>query len=76
VSTQRLRAGTDPARWNRVFWACALGVVPITLMFIEGGLKVILSATIVVSLPLLLVGVLMCLSLLRMLREDAARMPG
>ncbi len=71
VSTQRLEAGRDPARWNRVFWACALGFLPITLLFAEGGLKVIQSATIVVSVPLLAVGVLMALSLMRMLREDA-----
>ena len=71
VSTQRLEAGRDPARWNRVFWACALGFLPITLLFAEGGLKVIQSATIVVSLPLIGVGVLMALSLMRMLREDA-----
>ncbi len=70
VSTRQLKAGENPARWNRVFWACALGVLPVTLMFIDGGLKVILSTTIVVSLPLLLVGVLMCISLYRMLRED------
>jgi BCCT family betaine/carnitine transporter len=70
VSTQRLEAGRDPARWNRVFWACCLGILPITLMYIEGGLKVVLSATVVVSLPLIAVGVLMGLSLMRMLRED------
>lgn len=70
VATDRLEAGADPARWTRLFWACALGVLPVTLMFVDGGLRVILSATIVVSLPLLLVGVLMAVSLVRMLRED------
>ena len=70
VSTERLQAGEDPARWTRLFWACALGILPVTLMFVDGGLRVILSATIVVSLPLLLLGVLMAASLLRMLRED------
>jgi BCCT family betaine/carnitine transporter len=44
--------------------------LPITLMFVDGGLRVILSATIVVSLPLMLVGILMSLSLLRMLKQD------
>ena len=73
VSTRRLQAGHDPQRWNRVFWACALGVLPITLMFVEGGLKVILSTTIVVSLPLLIVGVMMCWSLLSQLREDEVK---
>ncbi|MDX1482282.1 MAG: BCCT family transporter, partial [Woeseiaceae bacterium] len=70
VSTERLQAGENPARWTRLFWACALGILPVTLMFVDGGLRVILSATIVVSLPLLLLGVLMAASLLRMLRED------
>ncbi len=72
VSTRRLEAGENPQRWSRVFWACALGVLPIALMFIEGGLKVILSATIVVSLPLLGVGVIMSLSLMKMLRADTS----
>jgi len=40
------------------------------LMFIDGGIKVILSTTIIVSLPLLAVGYLMATSLLKMLRED------
>jgi BCCT family betaine/carnitine transporter len=73
VSTQRLEAGRNPARWNRLFWACALGIVPVTLIFVEGGIKVVLSATIVVSLPLIAVGVLLAVSLLRMLRQDAGR---
>jgi BCCT family betaine/carnitine transporter len=72
VSTRRLEAGHNPARWNRLFWACALGIVPVTLMFVEGGIKVVLSATIIVSLPLIVVGVLLAVSLVRMLRQDAA----
>jgi betaine/carnitine transporter, BCCT family len=70
VSTQELRAGEDPARWLRVFWAFSLGVLPITLMFVDGGIKVVLSTTIVVSLPLLLVGYMLARSLLIQLRED------
>jgi BCCT family betaine/carnitine transporter len=70
VSSKRLEAGQDPARWNRVFWAFALGVLPVSLMFIDGGLKVILSTTIVVSLPLLALGLIMAMSLMKMLKED------
>lgn len=73
VSTMRLQPGENPRRWNRVFWACALGALPITLMFVQGGLKVVLSATIVVSLPLLVVGVMMGASLVGQLREDLDR---
>lgn len=75
VSTQRLEAGRNPARWNCVFWACCLGILPVTLMFVEGGIKVMLSATIVFSLPLIAIGVLLCLSLMKMLREDVLRSP-
>jgi BCCT family betaine/carnitine transporter len=68
-ATRHLPAGDDPPRWHRVFWAMALAVTPLTLMFV-GGLKVVQSATLIVSLPLLLVGVLMSYSLVRQLQVD------
>jgi BCCT family betaine/carnitine transporter len=71
VATRRLPAGQEPDRWHRVFWAMALAVLPLTLMFI-GGLKVVQSATLIVSLPLIVVGVLMSVSLVKQLREDHA----
>jgi BCCT family betaine/carnitine transporter len=69
VATRSLPAGEDPDRWHRVFWAFALAVLPLTLMFI-GGLKVVQSATLIVSLPLIAVGVLMSVALVRQLRVD------
>lgn len=69
AATRNLPAGEDPQRWNRVFWALALAVLPLTLMFI-GGLKVIQSATLIVSLPLIFVGVLMSVSLMKQLKLD------
>jgi BCCT family betaine/carnitine transporter len=68
-ATRRLLAGDDPARWHRVFWAVALAVLPLTLMFI-GGLKVLQTAALVVSLPILIVGVLMSFCLVRQLAKD------
>ncbi len=68
-ATRRLRAGEDPDRWHRVFWAMALAVLPLTLMFV-GGLKTLQTATLIVSLPLIFVGVLMAVSLVRQLRAD------
>ena len=35
VATRRLEAGEDPARWHRVFWAGALALLPLTLMFVQ-----------------------------------------
>jgi BCCT family betaine/carnitine transporter len=78
-ATRRLEAGDDPARWHRVFWAFALAVIPLTLMFVgrltgdpRTGLTVIQTATLVVSLPLLLIGLLMAIALVRQLRADHA----
>ena len=68
-ATRRLAAGANPARWHRVFWAFALAVLPITLMVV-GGLKAIQSTVLVVSLPLLVIGVLMTWSLIRTLRAE------
>ena len=68
-ATRKLTAGQDPARWHRIFWAIALGVLPLTLMFI-GDLKVLQTASLVASLPVLVAGLLMCWSLLRSLEQD------
>ena len=69
VATRHLPAGQDPDRWHRVFWALALAVLPLTVMFI-GGLKVIQSATLIVSLPLIVIGGMMSVSLVKQLQKD------
>jgi len=70
-ATLHLRAGDDPARWHRVFWAFALGLLPVTLMFI-GGLRVMQVTLLIVSAPILVVGIAMSVSLMRSLREQAS----
>jgi BCCT family betaine/carnitine transporter len=74
VATLFLRAGDDPARWHRVFWAIALGMMPATLMFI-GGITVLQTTLLVVSLPILLVGVVMSVSILKTLHADYPQGP-
>jgi len=69
VATLYLRAGDDPARWHRVFWAFALGLMPAALMFI-GGIRVLQTTLLVVSLPILIVGVVMSVSIVKTLNED------
>ncbi len=68
-TTRELTTVSHPARWNRLFWAATLGMVPITLIYI-GGLRPLQSAVVAVSLPLLLVVMLMTWGLLRSLRQD------
>jgi BCCT family betaine/carnitine transporter len=69
AATLHLAAGDDPARWHRVFWAFALGLLPITLMFI-GGLKVMQVILLVVSAPILVVGVVMSVALVKSLQAN------
>ena len=69
-ATLHLPAGSDPSRGHRVFWAFALGALPITLLFI-GGLKVMQVVLLIVAAPILLVGIVMCVALVRSLRQDA-----
>jgi len=71
-ATLHLKAGDDPARWHRVFWAFALGLMPVALMLMNSNLRPIQVILLVVSLPILFVGVLMSIALLRSLRADLA----
>jgi len=67
-ATLHLKAGDDPARWHRVFWALALGIMPVALMLLDGNLRPIQVILLVVSLPILLVGVLMSIALVKSLK--------
>lgn len=71
-ATLHLTAGDDPARWHRVFWAFALAVMPITLLFV-GGLKTVQVMLLIASTPILLVGLVATVSLVRTLRADHPR---
>ncbi len=72
VATRGLTQGLNPRRWHRVFWALAIAVLPVALIFV-GGLRAAKSATLVVSLPLLVIAVAMAVSLFRLLREDSTQ---
>ena len=56
------------------FWAFALAVLPVTLL-IFGGLRAIQSAVLVVSLPVVVIGVLMTISLFKTLRGPVLSEP-
>jgi BCCT family betaine/carnitine transporter len=73
AATRDLRPGAHPHRAHRLFWAAALAFLPVALIVI-GSLEAVRSAVLVVSLPILVIGVLAVVSLLRSLqeREDAA----
>jgi BCCT family betaine/carnitine transporter len=70
-ATRELPVDRHPARWHRVFWALSLGILP-TALLVLGGLRALQTAVVVVSLPLLAVGVVLSVALVRNLRSDAA----
>ena len=53
TTTLKLTPEEEPARWNRLFWAVSLGLVPTGIMLIDGPLSVLQTASIVVGLPVL-----------------------
>ena len=55
TTTLHLTPEEEPARWNRLFWAVSLGLVPTGIMLIDGPLSVLQTASIVVGLPVLAV---------------------
>jgi len=73
VASRDLVAGqAEPRRWNRLFWALALGAVALALMYL-GGLEPLQTAAVIVAVPLVAVITLSVLSLLRWLGEDASK---
>ena len=72
--TLRLKEGEDPARWLRVFWALAIGILPATLMYV-GGIKVVQTGILVASLPILVISVVMTVAFLKDLHGDHPEMP-
>ena len=68
-ATKSLKPSEDPARWHRVFWACAIAILPIGLMY-AGGLKTAQTVVLVVSLPLVFTFWLSGISLFKSLKED------
>ena len=66
-ASRELNETGHPMRWHRMFWAAALGMLPVVLLFV-GGLRELQTASLVASLPLLFVYGLLVVSILRTLR--------
>jgi BCCT family betaine/carnitine transporter len=73
VASKDLVAGeSEPRRWNRLFWALALGGTAVALMYL-GGLEPLQTAALIVAVPLIFVIILSVWSLLRWLEEDLGK---
>ena len=70
AATRNLGEGEDPTRAHRIFWACLLGLLPITLIYM-GGLRPLQSAVTIASVPLLVVLCIATWSLAKNLKADS-----
>ena len=58
VATKELGPDEHPDKWHRMFWACLISLLPITLIYM-GGLKPLQSAVTLASIPLLIIFLLL-----------------
>ncbi|MFD2925086.1 BCCT family transporter [Halobacillus naozhouensis] len=59
----------EPLRWNRLFWAFALSIMPLVLMFL-GGLDTLQTASIVGGFPLIFIMFLLAWSFIKASNTD------
>lgn len=69
VATKELKGTSEPARWHRLLWGGALSALAIGLMLV-GGLEVVQTSSVLVSVPILIMYVLLSLSLIKWLKEN------
>ncbi|KXH84083.1 BCCT family transporter [Sporosarcina sp. HYO08] len=69
IATKELKAEEDPARWHRMVWGALLAIIAISLLLI-GGLRVIQTSAVIVSVPIFIIYLLLIVSLLRWLKQD------
>ncbi len=69
AASHKIPEDEDPAYWHRTFWALALALLPITLLFI-GGLKSVQTASLVTAIPVLIIGIVMVAAFMKELKQD------
>jgi BCCT family betaine/carnitine transporter len=67
-ATEKLPAKQDPSRWQRLFWAFTLILLPIALMYV-GGLESLKIAVLISAFPLIFVYLILGVSLYKNLKE-------
>lgn len=74
ASVVQKKLGEEPMRWNRLFWAGAMSIMPISLLLL-GGLATLQTASIVAGAPLLIVALLLCISIVKAANFDLRYQP-
>ncbi len=70
VATKELKGNAEPARWHRLLWGVVLSALAISLTIV-GGLGVVQTSSVFVSVPILIMYILLSMSLIKWLKQDA-----
>lgn len=74
ASVVQRKLDDEPLRWNRLFWAGAMSLMPIALLIL-GGLETLQTASIVGGAPLLIIAVLLCIAIVKVANYDLRCQP-
>lgn len=74
ASVVQIEVDDEPHRWNRLFWAFTLCLLPAILMFL-GDLATLQTASIIAGAPLIIILSLMMLSVIKAARYDLHYQP-
>jgi len=74
-ATKELAIDEEPARWQRLFWAFALILLPIALMLV-GGLDSLKTAALISAVPLIFVYIMMAWSLILSFKKYGVKAAG
>ncbi|TCP30882.1 BCCT family betaine/carnitine transporter [Scopulibacillus darangshiensis] len=69
IATAELKGGEEPARWHRLLWGIVLAAMAIGLTVV-GGLDVVQTSSVLVSVPVLIMYLLLSVSLIKWLKQD------
>jgi BCCT family betaine/carnitine transporter len=75
ICTRNLRNDQEPPKFSRLVWAGALALLSAGLV-LSGSLSTVQSSTILFSLPLIPIVVMMSITIVKWLKEDAALKAG
>ncbi|WP_270180768.1 BCCT family transporter [Alkalihalobacillus sp. CinArs1] len=69
ASVTQKRVEGEPVRWNRLFWALSLSILPMIFMYL-GGLKTLQTISIIGGFPLLIILPMLGWSFIKLVKED------
>ena len=75
ICAKNLRNDQEPKRWSRVAWAILLAIIAVGILR-SGALDTVLSLTVLSSVPIIPIICLLCISLVRWLKQDFGELIG